>query len=127
MYLMVKHFHITVVGISVCLLTLRYILMMMDSPWRDNKVLKILPHINDTLLLFSGVALIAITRFVPFTPAAPWLTEKLAGVVVYIALGFFALKLGRNKLLRSFAFFGALGWLYLIVKLANTKATMFFG
>lgn len=39
----------------------------------------------------------------------------------------FALKLGRNKLLRSFAFFGALGWLAMAGKIAVAKAPILFG
>jgi uncharacterized membrane protein SirB2 len=85
------------------------------------------PHINDSLLLLSGIGLIFITGFIPFTPAAPWLTEKLTCVMAYIALGFFALKLGKNKLLRVFSFFGALGWLAMAGKIAMTKTPTFFG
>ncbi|POF47042.1 SirB2 family protein, partial [Vibrio vulnificus] len=48
-------------------------------------------------------------------------------VMAYIALGFFALKLGKNKLLRTFSFFGALGWLAMAGKLAVSKTPMFFG
>ena len=85
------------------------------------------PHINDTFLLVSGISLIVVTGFIPFTPAAPWLTEKISCVLVYIALGFFALKLGKNKLLRTFAFLGAIGWLAMAGKLAVTKAPFLFG
>ncbi|EEY44648.1 protein SirB2 [Vibrio mimicus VM223] len=55
------------------------------------------------------------------------MTEKFTCVLAYIALGFFTLKLGRNKLLRSFAFFGALGWLAMAGKIAVTKAPILFG
>jgi uncharacterized membrane protein SirB2 len=81
----------------------------------------------DTFLLLSGIGLIFVTGFVPFTAAAPRMTDKLTSVLAYIALGFFALKLGRNKLLRTFAFFGALGWLAIAGKIAVTKVPMFFG
>jgi uncharacterized membrane protein SirB2 len=56
-----------------------------------------------------------------------WLTEKLTSVLAYIALGFFALKLGKNKLSRTFAFLGALGWLGIAGKVAVTKIPMFLG
>ncbi|WP_194091019.1 SirB2 family protein [Vibrio hibernica] len=121
LYMSLKHIHLLSIALSVFLLTLRYILMMMDSSVLHKKWLKITPHIVDTVLLASGIALIFITGFIPFTPAAPWLTEKITCVLVYIALGFIALKLGKTKLIRSIAFFGALGWLYWAAHLAITK------
>ncbi|MBY8058127.1 SirB2 family protein [Vibrio fluvialis] len=127
MYEGLKHFHLLTIGLSALLLSVRYVLMMMDSELRQHKFLKVFPHIVDTFLLLSGIGLIFVTGFVPFTTAAPWMTDKLTSVLAYIALGFFALKLGRNKLLRTFAFFGALGWLAIAGKIAVTKVPMFFG
>ncbi len=127
MYEGLKHFHLLTIGLSALLLSVRYVLMMMDSELRQHKFLKVFPHIVDTFLLLSGIGLIFMTGFVPFTAAAPWMTDKLTSVLAYIALGFFALKLGRNKLLRTFAFFGALGWLAIAGKIAVTKVPMFFG
>ncbi|MBY7814545.1 SirB2 family protein [Vibrio fluvialis] len=127
MYEGLKHFHLLTIGLSALLLSVRYVLMMMDSELRQHKFLKVFPHIVDTFLLLSGIGLIFVTGFVPFTAAAPWMTDKLTSVLAYIALGFFALKLGRNKLLRTFAFFGALGWMAIAGKIAVTKVPMFFG
>lgn len=127
MYEGLKHFHLLTIGLSALLLSVRYVLIMMDSELRQHKFLKVFPHIVDTFLLLSGIGLIFVTGFVPFTAAAPWMTDKLTSVLAYIALGFFALKLGRNKLLRTFAFFGALGWLAIAGKIAVTKVPMFFG
>ncbi len=127
MYEGLKHFHLLTIAISATLLSVRYALMMANSKLLDKKFLKVFPHINDTALLLSGVALIFITGFIPFTDAAPWLTEKLTCVLAYIALGLFALKLGKNKLLRTFSFFGALGWLAIAGKDAVSKTPILFG
>lgn len=126
MYEGLKHFHLLTVVLSAVMLSVRYALMMMDSPKLSNRFLKIFPHINDTCLLLSGIGLIMVTGFIPFTPAAPWLSDKLMCVLAYIALGFFALKLGGNKWLRTFAFLGALGWLAMAGKIAVTKMPLFF-
>jgi uncharacterized membrane protein SirB2 len=127
MYEGIKHFHMLTIALSATLLSVRFALMMADSKILNNRVLKIAPHINDTLLLLSGFGLIYITGFMPFTPEGAWLTEKITCVLAYIALGFFALKLGRNKLLRTFSFFGALGWLVMAAKVAITKTPIFMG
>ncbi|KYN79995.1 hypothetical protein ATY37_09140 [Vibrio cidicii] len=127
MYEALKHFHLLTIAISALLLSVRYALMMMDSPKLQHPFLKRFPHINDSLLLLSGIGLIVVTGFIPFTPANMWLTEKISCVLAYIALGLFALKLGKNKLLRTFSFFGALGWLAMAGKLAVAKTPLFFG
>ncbi|WP_070967142.1 SirB2 family protein [Vibrio sonorensis] len=127
MYEGLKHFHLLTIALSATLLSVRYALMMANSSLLEKKFLKVFPHINDTFLLLSGIALVFYTGFIPFTPAAPWLTEKITCILAYIALGFFALKLGRNKLLRTFSFFGALGWLAMAGKVAVTKIPMFIG
>ena len=127
MYEGIKHFHLLTIVISATLLSVRYALMMANSGVLEKKFFKVFPHINDTFLLLSGVTLVMMTQFYPFTPQGLWLTEKLTCVLAYIALGFFALKLGRNKLLRTFAFFGALGWLAMAGKVAVTKVPIFLG
>lgn len=55
------------------------------------KPLRIVPHINDTFLLASGVWLIFLTRKIPFVSAS-WLGIKLIILVLYVLLGACALK-----------------------------------
>ncbi|MEL6116433.1 MULTISPECIES: SirB2 family protein [Photobacterium] len=121
MYIALKHFHLTIIAMSVLLFVVRFGLMMADSALMQKKALKITPHVVDTFLLLSGVALVMYTGFTPFTAGAGWLNEKLTCVLAYIALGFFALKYGKNKVFKTFAFLGALGWLAMAGKLAVTK------
>ncbi len=117
MYMALKHTHLLLVAISLSLLLLRFGLTLKDSPLLQRKFLKIAPHVVDTLLLLSAVGLMLTISQYPFV--TPWLTEKLFGVLAYIALGVMALK-GRTLLLRSFGLAGALGWLVLVVKVAIT-------
>lgn len=46
---------------------------------------------DDTLLLFTGMILMTITRYVPFGNAN-WLGVKLILVVLYVLVGMFCLK-----------------------------------
>lgn len=120
MYLAIKTFHVITVMISIGLFLLRYGLVCRQSAWADNQILKVIPHVNDSLLLTSGIALIGITGFVPFTPSAPWLSVKLMSVVAYILCGAFALK-AKNNWQRWGFFAGAMGWLVFILNLAISK------
>lgn len=126
MYPAIKHLHMLAIALSVTLFILRYCLMMANSSLNEKKFLKITPHVVDTVLLLTGVALIFITGFVPFTAAGGWMTQKLSCVLAYIALGYFTLKMGTNKVFKTFAFFGSLGWVMAAAKIAMTK-TSFLG
>jgi len=121
-YFALKHFHILTVIISVSLFVLRYWWQYRDSAMSNKRWVRIVPHVNDTVLLVSGAALVMITHFYPFTPQGAWLTEKLFGVIIYIVLGFIVLgKRPRSQQIRLFAFLLALVVLYIIIKLATTK------
>ena len=127
MYEALKHIHLLTIALSAAFLSVRFALTLMNSPKRNIRFLKVLPHVVDTMLLLSGIALIYITGFIPFTESAPWLTNKITCVLAYIALGFFALKLAKNKLLQIFAFLGAMGWLVMAANIATTKTSTLFG
>ncbi|HEY4469123.1 MAG TPA: invasion regulator SirB2 [Klebsiella sp.] len=123
LFSMVLYLHIACVVVSVSLFVLRY-----WWRWSGNRLLaqrwvRIVPHCSDTLLFLSGVALIAITRSLPFTEEGTWLTEKLFGVIIYIALGFIALshRRSRNQQSQFVAFLLALVVLFIIIQLAITK------
>lgn len=121
-YFALKHLHVLTVLISVTLFILRYWWQYRASPMSQKRWVRIVPHVNDTVMLLSGVALMVITKFWPFTPQGAWLTEKLFGVIIYIALGFIALgRRPRSQQVRWFAFLLGLVVLYVIVKLATTK------
>ncbi|MDR3431098.1 MAG: SirB2 family protein [Rouxiella aceris] len=130
-YIWVKNFHLLVIAISILLFVLRFFWKWNQSAIMQQRWVKIVPHIIDTLMLLSGISLIFITHFYPFSPQGSWLTEKLFGVIIYIALGFVALGSGKNGLrsqkVRTLAFILALGCLYLIVKLATTKIPLLMG
>ncbi|NDJ57910.1 siroheme synthase [Enterobacteriaceae bacterium 4M9] len=121
-YFALKHLHVLTVLISVSLFILRYWWQYRTSPMSQKRWVRIVPHVNDTLMLLSGVALMVMAQFWPFTPQGAWLTEKLFGVIIYIVLGFIALgRRPRSQQVRWFAFLLGLVVLYVIVKLATTK------
>ncbi len=90
-YFAVKNLHILTVVISVSLFILRYWWQYRNSAMSDKRWVRIVPHVNDTLLLVCGIILVMMTHFYPFTPQGTWLTEKLFGVIIYIVLGFIVL------------------------------------
>ncbi|MDR5738191.1 SirB2 family protein [Caballeronia sp. LZ016] len=102
-FLPIRALHMACAGISIAGFVLRWIWMLLDSRLLAARATKIIPHIVDTLLLVSAIALVAI---IGFGPNAAWLSAKIAGLLVYIVLGTLALKRGRTKGAR--AVFGVL-------------------
>ncbi|WP_147197178.1 SirB2 family protein [Pantoea sp. CCBC3-3-1] len=121
-YSAVKTLHMVTVAITLLMLLLRFFWLQTGSAMMQRRWVRIVPHLNDTLLLLSGAWLVAITHFYPFSPQGAWLTEKLFGVIIYIALGFIALgRKPRAQKARWIAFIVAIAMLVLIYHLATTK------
>ena len=119
----VLYLHIACVVTSVGLIVLRYWWTYSGSAMLNQRWVRIAPHCSDTLLFLSGAGLMAITHYLPFTEDGAWLTEKLFGVIIYIALGFIALgrRRPRRQQTRFIAFLLALVVLFFIVQLAITR------
>ena len=116
---MFRLMHVCCVFASYALFFLRGVWMMRGSAVLQRRWVRIVPHIVDTLLLASAVALATMTRQYPFT--APWLTAKLMALLVYIVLGMIALKHGRTRCTRIAAWIAAQGVFFYIVAVALTR------
>lgn len=117
-YSLFKIIHILSVAISGGFFLLRGSWMLQESQLLKQKWVKILPHVIDTLLLVSGLALCVTLQQYPFT--TPWLTAKLLLLVAYIGLGTVAIKRGKTKTMRSVAFVAALVVFLLIGAIAGS-------
>ncbi len=127
-YVWMKNLHLLTITLSITLFVLRFFWKWAGSAMMQKRWVKIVPHMVDTLLLISGISLIFITHFYPFSPQGTWLTEKLFGVIIYIALGFVALsKRPLSQKTRWLACILALACLYLVLKLALTKIPLLLG
>jgi uncharacterized membrane protein SirB2 len=104
-YLALRAVHVTCVGVSYAFFFVRGIWMMRDSPMLARRWVKVLPHLNDTVLLAAAIALAVMLRQYPFVNG--WLTAKLLALVLYILLGALALRPGRKKGVRVTAWISA--------------------
>ena len=119
LYPAVKHIHLLLIALSVVFFTVRFVLHLRGSAILEKKFLKIAPHVIDTFLLLSGVALCFIIQQFPLENA--WLTEKLGAVVAYIVLGIIAMKANRGTMFKIFAYIGAISWLVYAARMAVFK------
>ena len=119
MYYAIKHLHVTCVVLSATGFLLRGLWMVTGSPLLQHRLTRVLPHIIDSLLLLSAIALAVLIQQYPF--AAGWVTAKVFGLLAYIVLGTIALKRGRTMGMRVAAFVAALLVYAWIVSVALTK------
>lgn len=106
MYMVLKHSHITFAALSILFFTLRGYWMLSTPEKLKRRWVRIAPHIIDTLLLVSAIALTITVSQYPFTHS--WLTAKLIALIAYIVLGTIALKRGKTRRTRTLAFIMAL-------------------
>ena len=78
-YIALKHLHITFVALSGLLFLVRGIWMLSGSQRLQQRWVKIVPHVVDTLLLASAIGLAVWSRQYP--GQSPWLTAKVAALV----------------------------------------------
>ncbi|MRV71818.1 regulator SirB [Duganella sp. FT92W] len=116
-YHALKVLHMSCAAASGTLFLLRGGFMWRGAAWP--RALRAVPHLVDTVLLGSALALAAWSGQSPLTQ--PWLAAKLSALVAYIVLGSVALKRGRAPAVRRAALLAALATLLYIVLVAVTR------
>lgn len=122
LYDLLKHIHIACALLSLSGFALRGYWLMRRDPRLGNRLTRVVPHLVDTLLLGSAVAMLVLLNVSPF--AFDWLSAKLTALLVYIVLGMVALRFGRSHRLRVGAFWLALATGLYIISVAYTKSPM---
>lgn len=118
-YTSIKLIHMGCVGLSGSLFAARglWVVATRRGLWR---ALRVIPHVVDTLLLASGLTLAFLIHQIPFVNS-PWLTAKVIGLVVYIALGVMVFRGAQGRLGRTLNGIAALLVFAYIVSVAVTK------
>jgi len=122
LYETIKIIHITTAVLSFCGFVLRGVWMMQSSLRLQSIGVKIVPHINDTILLVSATVLMVLSLQYPISTA--WINAKLIALLVYIILGTIALKRGKTIATRIIAWVLAILVFIYILGVANSKKPM---
>lgn len=118
-YALLKAIHVSCVVTSYTLFAMRGVWMLQESPRLQQRWVRTLPHVVDTLLLASAITMAVMIRQYPF--AAGWLTAKVLALAAYIGLGLIALRFGRSRMTRVSAWFLAQAVFFYIVAVAVTR------
>ena len=119
MYTTIKLIHITSAALSFIGFFIRGILMLKDSGLLNTKLVKISPHIIDTILLITAISLAILSSQYPLTQS--WLSAKVLGLLIYIGLGLFAFRFAKTKSKKATAWVLALLVYILIILTAVYK------
>jgi len=112
-FALVKGIHLITIIISLGGFCLRWILVMHDHPIMTRRWVRVIPHINDTILLMAAIALTLMIHQYPL--AHHWLTAKIVGLVAYVLFGAMALRGGKTKRIKTLYFIAAVASFMFIV------------
>ncbi len=118
-YLLLNQLHVACVIVSGTGFFIRGLWMLFDSPMLAQRWVRSVPHVVDTLLLGSAIALCLLSDQYPFQLS--WLTAKVFGLLAYILCGMMALRRGKTKAVRTLFFVGALLIFAYIVSVALVR------
>jgi uncharacterized membrane protein SirB2 len=118
-YLSLKFGHQALVGASGGLFALRGAGVLAAWRWADARALRIASVLLDTLLFAAGVTLWALLSL--DLARHPWLAAKLVLLVLYVALGTFALRRGRTRAVRAACYVAALATFAFMVSVAIAR------
>lgn len=122
-YFPLRNAHILFVVVTFLLFNLRFFLKLC---WPQRPLvlfLRVVPHVNDTLLFASGIVLAWVGFYVPFT-TAPWLGIKLILLVCYILLGMAAFKMQARTVGSGVSYILAMMCLFGMIWLAVAKPSL---
>lgn len=98
-YLLIKQAHILFAITSGTLFVIRSIWSYSEMQILQQRWVKISPHVIDSLLLLSAIALVVISNQYPWETT--WLGAKVLALLVYIGLGTMAIKRGKTPKVRA--------------------------
>ncbi|HRP97425.1 MAG TPA: SirB2 family protein [Rhodocyclaceae bacterium] len=119
-YFLIKKLHMLFVVLSISGFLLRGVWMVSGSALLEHRITRTLPHVIDSLLLLTAIALSVMIAQYPFV--AGWVTAKVLGLVAYILLGVVALRRGPTMAVRVTALLAAALTYAWIVSVAVTKS-----
>ena len=94
-YLVFKHLHMTLALVSVAFFTVRFISCQQGCKWQQQRWVRVLPHVIDSLLLALGIVLVWLSSQLPWQQG--WLAEKLLLLLCYIGFGMVAMKTSKRQ------------------------------
>ncbi len=117
-----KSLHVASAAISYTLFFLRGLWVLRGSAVMRQRWRRFVPHLVDSVLLASAIALAAQLVLSPLR--TPWLLAKIIALLAYIGLGSIALRRATTRRARLTAWLTAQAVFFYIVAAAITKSPL---
>ena len=105
---------------SIAGFALRGYWKLTDNALLQCRATKILPHLVDTLLLATAIAMLILWKVSAFE--LNWILAKILALLAYIGLGMLALRFAKRQQTRAIAYVLALATAMYIISVAHTKS-----
>lgn len=115
-YIGLKHLHMTLVAISGLFFMVRGGWLLQGNAILQAKWVRISPHVIDTFLLLSGIAMLVVSQAFP-----PFVHVKLLLLLVYIGLGVMAFRKAKSGIQKAGFLLAAMLVFLFMVSIAITK------
>ena len=116
-YVIFKHVHMMAVALSGLLFMVRGLWLLQGSTQLQAKWVKITPHVIDTLLLVSAIAMLVVSHQFP-----AWVHVKITLLIVYIGLGLMAFKKAKTQGQKLTFLLAAVAVYVFLISVALTKS-----
>lgn len=91
------------------------------QPWVQQKMVRILPHVIDTGLLLTAIALLVSFEISPLTD---WVLAKIIALLVYIFLGVMAFRVAKTTQRKAIFWLAALAVFVYMFSVAKTHSVL---
>lgn len=125
MYSIFKNIHLITVVTTFFLFNYRVYLLLQNPLKPRAKWLKIAPHVNDSLLLISAIAMLVLSGIYPGVENS-WLIIKIIMMILYIISGELTLRYATTQSARIFFAIVSLFIYLFIIYTAYTKLSIPF-
>ena len=116
---LLKLVHVSCAGTSYMLFFLRGLWLLRGSPISRQRWTRTVPHVVDTVLLTSAIWLAIELNVSPLKHT--WLMAKIVALLLYIGLGFLAIRFSRNQRMRLIAWIATQVVFFYIISVALTR------
>lgn len=121
-YTLLKITHVSCVVVSGFLFTYRFVQLNRHPDKPLATPLKVLPHINDTVLLIAAIGMLILIGASPLQ--RPWLIAKIVALLGYISLGALCLRAMPGSRRQTSMFVVAITVFGYIVWVATSKQVL---
>ena len=118
-YTLLKTIHASSAALSYLLFLLRGIWRFSGSPLAAQGWTRVVPHVNDTVLLLAAIAMA--TQLARYPGYHAFLAAKVGGLVLYVALGMAAFRWASSRRGRIAAWLAAQAVFFYVGAVAVTK------